>query len=72
MSKHTPTTEAVKAHYALGMGQGRPESREPAFDRWLRQVKAEAWEAGYLVGTGDGFNRSQGNRADNPHKEATT
>ena len=28
---------------------------------------ADAWDEGYLVGTSDGFNRSQGNAAPNPY-----
>lgn len=31
-------------------------------------LMAQAWDEGYMTGVGDGFNRSQGNAADNPYR----
>ena len=49
MSDRTPTTETVRGQYTreqppliATVGEKRAE-----FDRWLEQVKAEAWEEGY-------------------------
>lgn len=45
--EYTPTTEDVRVRYALDRGEAirRPYSTSLAdFDRWLNQVKAEAWD----------------------------
>lgn len=55
MSKYTPTTEEVLSALAFcrAYGQGGipqvPENETPeeAGERWLKQVKAEAWREGY-------------------------
>ena len=49
MSEYTPTTEVVRHAVAFErerLGEPRPIKPE-AFNRWLKQVKAEAWEEGY-------------------------
>jgi len=46
MSEYTPTTEEVRADYCLLADASRP--REMQFDRWLAEVKAQAWEEGQL------------------------
>ena len=44
MSDYIPTTEDIKYAYAHWKGQ------EPEFDRWLAEVKADAWDEGYVGG----------------------
>ena len=59
MSDYTPPTEQVREIYAeirhestgLGFDPHRAE-----FDRWLEQVKAEAWDEGFA----DGVNHDLG------------
>ena len=48
MTDYTPTTEVIRHAVAFPrerLGEPRPIKPE-AFDRWLEQVKAEAWEEG--------------------------
>lgn len=52
MSNYTPSTEEVRdAHQAgvLCMGGDTDEAREE-FDRWLNEVKRQAWEEGFRSG----------------------
>lgn len=42
MGEDTPTTEEVRLDY-----RERRVSRGEAFDRWLAEVKAQAWEEGF-------------------------
>lgn len=67
MTEYTPTTGQVRQLYANSMD---PEG----FDRWLAQVKADAWDEGYLA------HRQEMNRATilglktsipNPHRKET-
>lgn len=37
----------------------------------IRRIQAEAWDAGYVDGATDGFNRSQGNTKPNPYRGET-
>lgn len=47
MDDYTPDTEVIRDHYSMFGTPGFPrEARERAFDRWLAQVKAEAWGEG--------------------------
>lgn len=49
MTDYTPTTLVVKHAVTFErerLGEPRPIKSE-AFDRWLKQVKAEAWHEGY-------------------------
>ena len=48
MSDYTPTTEAVLREW---LHAGRMSGE---FHRWLDEVKAQAWEEGYIAGEGDG------------------
>ena len=50
MSNHTPTTERVREEYATRMAPHLDHARAEAFDRWLANVKAEAWDAGFAAG----------------------
>ena len=67
MTEYTPTTGQVRQLYANSMD---PEG----FDRWLAQVKSDAWDEGYLA------HRQEMNRATilglktsipNPHRTKT-
>lgn len=52
MSDWTPTTEVIRHALAFPrerLGEPRPIKPE-AFDRWLEQVKSEAWEEGKRAG----------------------
>ena len=56
MSMYVPTTERVKLRYAFAttyLTHKDPKRVREEFDRWLaehdRQVKADAWEFGYLT-----------------------
>ena len=52
MTDYTPTTEEVRARYnadEFGYSAGLNDPC-PEFDRWLAEVKAQAWEEGMLVG----------------------
>ena len=54
MDDHTPTTEDVRDGFAWLCGHGDEdgydESRARAFDRWLMEVRAEAWLEGEAAG----------------------
>lgn len=52
MSDYTPTTADVRGAYATHQGaryRGRKylDLRSAEFDRWLEQVRAEAWDEGH-------------------------
>ncbi len=50
MSDYTPTTEVVEANYEYSnwlQRAGNREQYEAEFDRWLAEVKAQAWAEGY-------------------------
>ena len=49
MNDYTPTTEVIRHAVTFPrerLGEPRPIKPE-AFDRWLEQVKAEAWDEGH-------------------------
>lgn len=51
MSEYTPTTEEVSDSYDYQFTLGMSDiSRIAEFDRWLAQVKAEAWDEGSVHG----------------------
>lgn len=55
----TPTTDDVRIAYiddAMEYGGSRSVA-EPEFDRWLKQIKAEAWDEGHETGLADGTGR---------------
>ena len=67
MTDYTPTTEEVRSYF-----RGSSFSRGEQFDRWLAEVKAQAWEEGsdaYILkitghSTNGGFLR-----LDNPYRQ---
>lgn len=44
MTDYTPTTEAIRCEYSR-VGSASKQRKE-AFDRWLAEVKADAWQDG--------------------------
>lgn len=58
MSDYTPDTGKVRTAYIHGVGgttwyEGKADALLKQFDRWLAEVKAQAWEEGYISGTVD-------------------
>lgn len=49
---YTPSTDEVRSAYADNGGEYRDIS-EGWFDRWLNEVKAQAWEEGAMQGHDD-------------------
>lgn len=50
MSDYTPTTPVIRGAYVQLHSGASWESKQPRlveFDRWLEQVKAEAWDEGH-------------------------
>ena len=48
VSDYTPTTEEVRLQYALPLVRDHYWiDHTPEFDRWLAEVKAQAWEEGH-------------------------
>ena len=66
MSDYTPTTEEVRADYCLLADVSRP--RQLQFDRWLAEVKAQAWEEGYDAG----LQRDQLSKSEFPYGTVNT
>ena len=64
---YTPTTEAIRhAVASLRARLGEPRPIEPeSFDRWLEQVKAEAWDECCYETMGQGTAQIP----DNPHRQ---
>lgn len=72
---YTPTTEQVELVYSKAradsrwMYTGSTRAKErAAFRRWLAQVKAEAWDEGYLRGYRD----RRLEKSFDPHQKETT
>ena len=78
MSEYTPTTENIRQTFAyvragLDHDDGYPfvmEFHVEAFDRWLAQVKAEAWGEGRRSGVQDLWFNIKPSRP-NPYREET-
>ncbi len=78
---YTPTAEEVRDEYSFhcqGWCERCGESddvsylfHEAEFDRWLAEVKAEAWEEGYANGNADAFTEARLDR-DNPYRQGET
>ena len=51
MSDYTPSTEEVRANYLPPRTE--IQDADEQFDRWLAEVKAQAWEEGYTQGNND-------------------
>jgi len=58
VSDYTPTTEEVRNAVWLLKHLDTPLAfpDEAGFDRWLAEVKAQAWEEGYTQGNNDMYN----------------
>ena len=55
---YTPTTEEVAKSYVWFRDQAFTDDKLRAeFDRWLAEVKAQAWEEGFDAGEHDVFGR---------------
>ena len=63
---YTPTTEEIRADYCLLADVSRP--RQMQFDRWLAEVKAEAWQEGALT-EWTGFARDKDIISANPYRQ---
>ena len=61
------TTEQVREDYATRMAPHLDEARREAFDRWLEQVKAEAWDECCYETMGQGTAQIP----DNPYRQET-
>ena len=46
-NRYTPNSEEVKTAWCM------LTHADESFDRWLAEVKAQAWEEGYISGTVD-------------------
>lgn len=77
-SPYTPTTEEVRAAFRKGSRIDWNSRRGRLFDRWLNEVKAQAWEEGCRWGavefqTLDGKlydeDKVQVTDADNPYRQ---
>lgn len=73
MSDYTPTTEVIRHALAFPrerLGEPRPIKPE-AFDRWLEQVKAEAWEEGHHAGQHNEHEHRPRRVMTNPYRQET-
>ena len=76
MSDYTPTTEEVRDEYSFHCGGWCERCdrsgdvsylfHEAEFDRWLAEVKAQAWEEGFTHNVGDS---SWNSLYDNPYRQ---
>lgn len=64
----TPTTQYVVERYADDWQGGTSSERVAQFDRWLAEVKAQAWDRGYEAGLTD-FASSM---TTNPYRQGET
>lgn len=71
MSEYTPTTEQVREDYATRMAPHLDEARREAFDRWLKQMKAEAWDEGHHAGQHNEHEHRQRRAMTNPYRQET-
>ena len=53
MDDYTPSTEDVRESYTYLRGTIPTVEHAAEFDRWLNEVKAEAWEEGAIFGVRD-------------------
>ena len=66
MSDYTPTTEEVIGLQSLLTENGMAEE----FDRWLAEVKAQAWQEGYGEGAAANYgDYRDAEFADNPYRQ---
>ena len=79
MCDYTPTTEEVRGAYEgqlIKVGDNAYQLLDEAhakaeFDRWLAEIKAEAWEEGYAHGNADAFTEARLDR-DNPYRQGVS
>ena len=66
MNNWTPTTKQVREQFTREEPPriGTVAEKSRAFDRWLEQVKAEAWDEGFDAGERDAFDLDE-----NPNHE---
>jgi len=71
MSDYTPTTEEVyRAHWRGTPMRSENGLREyVALDRWLAEVKAQAWKEGFTHGSNSPVS---GQTTDNPYRQGET
>lgn len=50
-NEYTPTTEEVRERYWINDGAISDEREGLEFDRWLRSIKATAWNEGFSLAT---------------------
>ena len=58
MSDYTPTTPVIRGAYIQLHSDASWESKQPRldeFNRWLDEVRAEAWDEGFNTGVEDSF-----------------
>lgn len=67
MSGHAQTTADMRHIVSASMAAGYIPETAAWFDRWLAQVKAEAWDEGYDKGLSDG-QRDDGYVTANPYR----
>ena len=72
MSDYTPTTAEIRKNYWIGTAFSKDAMRTAdkimeyeAFDRWLAEVKADAWEEGMYAGKADDYFGDP----DNPYRQ---
>ena len=73
MSDYTPTTQEVRTSYGAAVTfptMSLPERRR-AFDRWLGQVRAEAWDEGHDAGQHNEHEYRPGRAMTNPYRQET-
>ena len=66
MTDYTPTTEEIRLRYSDSRHWG--EELDAQFDRWLAEVKAQAWEKGYDAG----LQRDQLSKSEFPYGTVNT
>lgn len=64
MTDYTPTTEEVRQQW--GWNYPDYDNEDVAFDRWLAEVKAEAWSEGFDAGERDVFEHDRTGWDDSP------
>ena len=65
----TPTTLEVRESYTYFRGTIPTVEHEAEFDRWLNEVKAEAWTNGYERGYDDGDDKRDYDPTQHPYIE---
>lgn len=76
MSDYTPTTSTVRDAYTRALRNAFIASKgehNAEFDRWLNEVKSQAWDEGFEAGERDVFEHEKHNYEnpciENPYKE---